>query len=167
MLSAPPSRVLSVQVQSSHLRPHLPALHQLPPLQEAHQHRQGNARAPQIIPSTSSCACCSPRTVFPVCTWRSRCFELAERAPQELLLGQRVSHHRLQRRPAALPPHRHGLQLEAFWFVSAFAQCRAAEDVPSLTVHFLLLSDKRNYKQLLGAMDYSFLCAYAMGMYLR
>ncbi|KAM8748955.1 glucose-6-phosphate exchanger SLC37A1 isoform 3-T3 [Acanthopagrus schlegelii] len=26
--------------------------------------------------------------------------------------------------------------------------------------------DKRNYKQLLGAMDYSFLCAYAVGMYL-
>lgn len=28
-------------------------------------------------------------------------------------------------------------------------------------------SDKSNYKQLLGAMDYSFLCAYAVGMYLR
>ncbi|XP_049450808.1 glucose-6-phosphate exchanger SLC37A1 [Epinephelus fuscoguttatus] len=26
--------------------------------------------------------------------------------------------------------------------------------------------DKRNYRQLLGAMDYSFLCAYAVGMYL-
>ncbi|XP_074514384.1 glucose-6-phosphate exchanger SLC37A1 isoform X1 [Sebastes fasciatus] len=26
--------------------------------------------------------------------------------------------------------------------------------------------EKRNYKQLLGAMDYSFLCAYAVGMYL-
>lgn len=26
--------------------------------------------------------------------------------------------------------------------------------------------DKNNYKQLLGAMDYSFLCAYAIGMYL-
>ncbi|XP_028292489.1 glucose-6-phosphate exchanger SLC37A1 isoform X2 [Gouania willdenowi] len=26
--------------------------------------------------------------------------------------------------------------------------------------------DKKNYKQLLGAMDYSFLCAYAVGMYL-
>lgn len=26
--------------------------------------------------------------------------------------------------------------------------------------------DQRNYKQLLGAMDYSFLCAYAVGMYL-
>uniref|UniRef100_A0A4W6E0Q9 Solute carrier family 37 member 1 n=1 Tax=Lates calcarifer TaxID=8187 RepID=A0A4W6E0Q9_LATCA len=26
--------------------------------------------------------------------------------------------------------------------------------------------DKNNYKQLLGAMDYSFLCAYAVGMYL-
>ncbi|KAK3568840.1 hypothetical protein QTP86_017953 [Hemibagrus guttatus] len=26
--------------------------------------------------------------------------------------------------------------------------------------------DKENYKQLLGAMDYSFLCAYAIGMYL-
>ncbi|XP_034042718.1 glucose-6-phosphate exchanger SLC37A1 [Thalassophryne amazonica] len=26
--------------------------------------------------------------------------------------------------------------------------------------------DKHNYKQLLGAMDYSFLCAYAIGMYL-
>lgn len=26
--------------------------------------------------------------------------------------------------------------------------------------------DKSNYKQLLGAMDYSFLCAYAVGMYL-
>lgn len=28
-------------------------------------------------------------------------------------------------------------------------------------------SDKKNYKQLLGTMDYSFLCAYAIGMYLR
>ncbi|XP_068875400.1 glucose-6-phosphate exchanger SLC37A1 isoform X3 [Aphelocoma coerulescens] len=27
--------------------------------------------------------------------------------------------------------------------------------------------DKSNYKQLLGALDYSFLCAYAVGMYLR
>jgi len=27
--------------------------------------------------------------------------------------------------------------------------------------------DKNNYKQLLGALDYSFLCAYAIGMYLR
>lgn len=27
--------------------------------------------------------------------------------------------------------------------------------------------DKSNYKQLLGALDYSFLCAYAIGMYLR
>ncbi|KAK1902672.1 Glucose-6-phosphate exchanger SLC37A1 [Dissostichus eleginoides] len=26
--------------------------------------------------------------------------------------------------------------------------------------------DKKNYRQLLGAMDYSFLCAYAVGMYL-
>ena len=31
----------------------------------------------------------------------------------------------------------------------------------------VLSPDKRNYKQLLGAMDYSFLCAYAVGMYLR
>lgn len=30
-----------------------------------------------------------------------------------------------------------------------------------------LSSDKKNYKQLLGTMDYSFLCAYAVGMYLR
>lgn len=27
--------------------------------------------------------------------------------------------------------------------------------------------DKNNYQQLLGALDYSFLCAYAVGMYLR
>uniref|UniRef100_A0A7N8YHF2 Solute carrier family 37 member 1 n=1 Tax=Mastacembelus armatus TaxID=205130 RepID=A0A7N8YHF2_9TELE len=31
---------------------------------------------------------------------------------------------------------------------------------------FFDVSDKSNYKQLLGAMDYSFLCAYAVGMYL-
>uniref|UniRef100_A0A3B4ZZL9 Solute carrier family 37 member 1 n=1 Tax=Stegastes partitus TaxID=144197 RepID=A0A3B4ZZL9_9TELE len=31
---------------------------------------------------------------------------------------------------------------------------------------FFIFSDKSNYKQLLGAMDYSFLCAYAVGMYL-
>uniref|UniRef100_A0A8C7FBL6 Solute carrier family 37 member 1 n=1 Tax=Oncorhynchus kisutch TaxID=8019 RepID=A0A8C7FBL6_ONCKI len=31
---------------------------------------------------------------------------------------------------------------------------------------FLPFLDKSNYKQLLGAMDYSFLCAYAVGMYL-
>uniref|UniRef100_A0A6Q2ZDM2 Major facilitator superfamily (MFS) profile domain-containing protein n=1 Tax=Esox lucius TaxID=8010 RepID=A0A6Q2ZDM2_ESOLU len=31
---------------------------------------------------------------------------------------------------------------------------------------FSLCPDKSNYKQLLGAMDYSFLCAYAVGMYL-
>ncbi|XP_062391248.1 glucose-6-phosphate exchanger SLC37A1-like [Sardina pilchardus] len=29
-----------------------------------------------------------------------------------------------------------------------------------------MIEDKSNYKQLLGAMDYSFLCAYAVGMYL-
>lgn len=27
--------------------------------------------------------------------------------------------------------------------------------------------DQDNYQQLLGALDYSFLCAYAIGMYLR
>lgn len=27
--------------------------------------------------------------------------------------------------------------------------------------------DQDNYQQLLGALDYSFLCAYAVGMYLR
>lgn len=27
--------------------------------------------------------------------------------------------------------------------------------------------DRDNYQQLLGALDYSFLCAYAIGMYLR
>lgn len=28
-------------------------------------------------------------------------------------------------------------------------------------------ADQDNYQQLLGALDYSFLCAYAIGMYLR
>uniref|UniRef100_A0A3B4ZDW3 Solute carrier family 37 member 1 n=1 Tax=Stegastes partitus TaxID=144197 RepID=A0A3B4ZDW3_9TELE len=35
-----------------------------------------------------------------------------------------------------------------------------------ITQVFFIFSDKSNYKQLLGAMDYSFLCAYAVGMYL-
>lgn len=36
------SVLLDPQVQSSDLRPHLPAVHQLPPVQETHQHREGN-----------------------------------------------------------------------------------------------------------------------------
>lgn len=35
------------------------------------------------------------------------------------------------------------------------------------SLNTFLFSDKSNYKQLLGAMDYSFLCAYAVGMYVR
>uniref|UniRef100_A0A8D0HCX2 Solute carrier family 37 member 1 n=1 Tax=Sphenodon punctatus TaxID=8508 RepID=A0A8D0HCX2_SPHPU len=38
--------------------------------------------------------------------------------------------------------------------------------ISSVTYYENAFLDKRNYKQLLGALDYSFLCAYAVGMYL-
>lgn len=47
-----PSCVSSAQVQSPHLHAHIPPLHQLSSLQEAHQHRQGNA--PLTVWSSSS-----------------------------------------------------------------------------------------------------------------
>ena len=37
----------------------------------------------------------------------------------------------------------------------------------SLSCCFSPRVDEGNYQQLLGALDYSFLCAYAVGMYLR
>uniref|UniRef100_A0A8C2IJ21 Solute carrier family 37 member 1 n=1 Tax=Cyprinus carpio TaxID=7962 RepID=A0A8C2IJ21_CYPCA len=46
---------------------------------------------------------------------------------------------------------------------------RAPTETSALNIWYLCFSvpvDRNNYKQLLGAMDYSFLCAYAIGMYL-
>uniref|UniRef100_A0A8D3B506 Solute carrier family 37 member 1 n=1 Tax=Scophthalmus maximus TaxID=52904 RepID=A0A8D3B506_SCOMX len=48
-----------------------------------------------------------------------------------------------------------------FLLYTSFHLSRKPISIVKVTYFFLIFSDKSNYKQLLGAMDYSFLCAYA------
>lgn len=43
----------------------------------------------------------------------------------------------------------------------------SGSEAPLTCLSTLTRADQDNYQQLLGALDYSFLCAYAIGMYLR